>query len=116
MLDFIFDAVGTFLEGIGRVVWTIIEGVISFARNIVGYFKGLALRKNRDIPFIADANKPQFRVMLQNAPTCNCGIFEGTYNEETDEIENTQFITSDQVDAKTRSVLSDEEGGLVVLS
>ena len=114
MLDMIFDAVGAFIECVGTIVWTIIEGFISFAKDVVGYFKGLILRKGRDIPFIADANKPEFKEMLKNAPVCDCGIFEGTYNEETDEIENTRFITSDELDERTSSVLKND--GLVVLS
>lgn len=114
MVSFIIDAVGTFIKGVQEIVWIIIQGIISMAKDIVGYFKGLMLKKNRDIPFIADANKPKFKEMLKNAPVCECGIFEGTYNEETDEIENTRFITSDEMDENTASQF--DETGLVVLS
>lgn len=52
--------------------------------------------------------------MLQKAPTKNVGIFEGVYDEATDEIVENRFIEADALDPKTREVLGDED--LVVLS
>ncbi len=114
MFDFIFDAIDSLIELVGDLIVTIIEGIISFAQHVVGWFRGLRLRKNRDIPFIADASNPKFKEMLHQAPVKEVGIFEGVYNEETDEITNYQYIEAEDLDEKTSETLGNEP--LVVLS
>lgn len=114
MLNFIFDAIGGLIDFIGEIVTTIINGVISFLQNVVGWFKGLQLRKNRHVPFIADANKPEFKKMLKTAPTKNVGLFEGVYDEQEDKITEYQYLDADGIDAKTRQTLGNE--ALVVLN
>ena len=52
--------------------------------------------------------------MLKTAPKKNVGIFEGVYNEETDEITANRYLDADRLDAKTKEVLEREP--LVVLS
>lgn len=96
------------------LVATIIEGCLNFARNVVGWFKKLNLRQGRDVPFIANANQQAFKEMLQKAPVKNVGIFEGVYNEETDEITHYEYIEADDLDQRTQQVLGKEE--LVVLA
>lgn len=114
MLDLIFGAIGSLLSFIGEIVATIIDGIISFAKHVVGWFRGLQLRRGRDIPFIADGNSEQFKEMLDHAPEMNVGIFEGVFDEETGEITDYQYLEADQVDAKTRQAF-EENGPLVVL-
>ncbi len=60
------------------------------------------------------ADAKAFKEMLKTAPTKNVGIFEGVYDETTDEIIANQFIEADAVDTKTKEVLGEED--LVVLS
>lgn len=63
-------------------------------------------------PFIANAS--EFKEMLKTAPKKDVGIFEGVYNEETDEITANRYLDADEVDQKTKNVLGNES--LVVLS
>ena len=112
MFDFIFDAIGELFDVIGELVAWVIEGILTFADYVVDYFKGLKLRKGRDIPFIADENK--LADLIHQAPTKNVGIFEGTYNEDTNEIENYRAIEADELEPKFKDILGNEK--LVVLS
>lgn len=112
MLDLIFDALGSLFEFLKDIVVNIIHGIISMVEHVVGYFKGLKLRKGRDVPFIADEQK--LAEMIHGAPVVECGIFEGTYNEETNEIENYRVIAGDGLDSSIKQILDKEK--LVVLS
>lgn len=112
MWDFICDAIGDLFDFIGEIVSWIIDGLLSLAEHVVGYFKGLRLRKGRDIPFIANENK--MRDLIHQAPQKSVGIFEGTYNEDTNEIENYRSLEADALDPQMKSVLGNEK--LVVLS
>ena len=112
MLDFIFDAIGTLFEAIGDLIALVIDGILSFFDYVVDYFKGLKLRRGRDVPFIADENK--IADLIHNAPVKNVGIFEGTYNEDINEIENYRAIEADEMDPQLKNVLGNEK--LVVLS
>lgn len=112
MLDFIFNAIGSLFEIIGEIAAWVIEGVLSLTKYVIDYFKGLKLRKNKDIPFIADENK--IADIIHKAPEKNVGIFEATYNEDTNEIENYRAIEADEMDSQLRSVFDNEK--LVVLS
>ena len=98
---------------IRNLVRVIIRGVFNFAKNVVAWFKNIYnLDKEVDTPFIADASK--FKEALKTAPTKNVGIFQGVYNEETDEITHNQYLEADEIDDKTREVLGGEP--LVVLN
>lgn len=112
MFDFIFEAIGSLFDMIGELIAWVIDGIISLAEHVVDYFKGLKLRKGKDIPFIADENK--IADLIHKAPEKNVGIFEATYNEDTNEIENYKAIEADEMDPQLKSVLGNEK--LVVLS
>lgn len=90
-----------------------ISGVIAF-KDLVGYFKGLDLKKGRDIPFVADANSSDFRSMLQRAYVSPVVLFLGTYNEETDEVENVKVLLADAMDERCSEILKNEH--MVVLT
>lgn len=98
---------------IKKLVVRIINGCLNFAKHIVGWFKNLNLLQKRDVPFIANANSPEFKAMLQKAPTKNVGIFEGVYNQETEEIVHHTYLDADSVDKQTYDLLKNEN--LVVL-
>ena len=89
-----------------------IDGVLSLTTHVVDYFKGLMLRKGKDVPFIADTHK--IADLIHQAPQKNVGIFEGTYNEDTNEIENYRALEADEMDPQLKSVLENEK--LVVLN
>lgn len=112
------DKILEFIKGafrfIRNLVVKIINGCINFFKNVVGWFKNLNLKQSRDIPFVADANKHQIKVLLSKAPVKNVGIFNGVYNQDTDEITHHEYIEADAVDMQTRNVLGNEE--LVVLA
>ena len=112
MLDFIFDALGNLFEFLADIVVNVINGIISMAEHVVGYFKGLKLRKGHDVPFIADETK--LSELIHGAPVVDCGIFEGTYNEDTNKIENYRVLEGDELDPKIKETLDKET--LVVLS
>lgn len=109
----IIDAIKAAFRFIRNLVKVIIRGVLNFAANVVGWFKKIRdLDQTVDTPFLADAS--QFKEMLKTAPTKNVGIFQGVYNEETDEITHNQYIEADALDDKTREVLGNEP--IVVLN
>lgn len=93
---------------IKKLIVRIIEGCLNFAKNVVGWFRTLKLRQGRDVPFIANANQPEFKEMLKKAPVKEVGIFQGVYNEEIDEITHHQYIEADELDEKTRQILDDD--------
>lgn len=111
MLTLIYAALMT--AAISAITTIIIEGILSLAAHVINYFRGLRLRKGRDIPFIADENHKEIRQMLKKAPQKNVGIFEATYNEGTDEIENYRSIEADELDEDVKDILENEP--LVVL-
>lgn len=108
----IFDAIETFFNAVRDFVHSVIDGMISFIECVTDYFRGLKLRKGRDVPFIADKGK--LADIIHQAPVKEIGIFEGTYNEDTDEIENARVIEADELDDRTKEILKDEK--LVILS
>lgn len=114
MLDLIFDAIGAFVDFIGKIISTFINGIMSLQEHVVDYFRGLRLRKGIETVFLGNANKQQFKDLLRKAPVKKVGLFEATYNEDTDEIGNYRFLEADEMDDKIRSVLGNET--LVVLS
>ncbi|MGN0237396.1 MAG: hypothetical protein ACI4AK_04845 [Lepagella sp.] len=112
MFDIIYDALEALFEWVKDIARKVINGVLSFIHHVVDYFKGLRLRKGRDIPFIAD--KEMLADMIHQAPVKDVGIFEATFNEDTNEIENYRLLESDELDEKTEDLLEDEK--LVVLT
>lgn len=103
-----------FKEEIVDLVKLVIHGIASLLLHVVDYFKGLKLRQGRDIPFIADETKLKIADKIHNAPVKNVHIFEATYNEDTEEIENYRSIAADEIDPELKAVLGKEE--LVVLN
>ncbi|MCQ2234880.1 MAG: hypothetical protein MJZ24_09110 [Paludibacteraceae bacterium] len=100
------------LQFIRDVISIIIRGILNFVQQVVGWFKSLRLNPKKDIPFIA--NKEQFKESLKSAPRKSVGIFEGVFNEDADEITHIRALEADELDAKTKSVLGNEE--IVVLT
>ncbi len=89
-----------------------IDGTINFA-DVVGWFKSLKLDKEKDIPFVGNANV--FKDMLQNfEQKKSVALFIGVFDEKSDKIIHSQIIEADDFDQKTREVLGSED--LVVLS
>ena len=112
MFDYIFDAIGSLFDKIGDLVAWVIDGILTLTEYVVDYFKGLKLRQGTDIPFIADEN--QLADLIHRAPEKKVGIFEATYNQDTNEIENYRAIEADMMDSSLTRVLGKEK--LVVLS
>ncbi len=109
----ISSALRTFFEYVKHIVRKVIHGVLNFFRHVVGYFKDLHLRRERDTPFIMDSE--QLKNMIHNAPVEDVGIFAGVYNEDTNTIEQGQMLQADQLDQKTQEILDKGQNGLVVL-
>lgn len=112
LISGIVELIKQAISWIKKVFQFIVEGFFNFMAHCVNWFKSLRLDKNRHIPFIANGN--QFKDMLEKAPVKKAGIFEGVFDEATDEIIENRFIEADALDAKTREVLDDED--LVVLT
>ena len=88
-----------------------IEGSLNFL-EVVNWFKTLKLDKNKHVPFVAKASAMKSVLSIQ--PTKKESLFVGVYEEEKDLIVHAKLIEVDELDAKTREVLGDED--LVVLS
>lgn len=113
-MDAIWEAIEGIFNAIKNLVIKFINGILNFAKNVLGFFRGLKLKQGRDVPFLANANSPEFKAMLKQAPKKSVGIFQGTFNEETDEIDHYEYVQADSLDEQTRNVMGDEK--LVVLS
>jgi hypothetical protein len=88
-----------------------IDGSVNFM-EVVNYFKSLKLDKEKHIPFVAKAEA--FKEILKFEPKKQVALFIGVFDEEATEIIHSQIIEADELDAKTREVLGNED--LVVLS
>lgn len=111
IINSIVELIKAAFRFIANIVRKVIRGILNFAREVVGWFRSLTLDKDKDTPFIANAE--QFKEMLKTAPTKKVGIFEGVYNEESDEITYNRYLDADEIDNKTKEVLGNEP--LVVL-
>lgn len=89
----------------------IIDGSVNFM-EVVNYFKSLKLDKEKHIPFVAKAEA--FKEILKFEPKKQVALFIGVFDDEATEIIHSQIIEADELDAKTREVLGNED--LVVLS
>lgn len=112
LISGIVELIKQAISWIKKVFQFVINGIFNFLAHCVNWFKSLRLDKNRHVPFVA--NGEQFKDMLKTAPKKNVGIFQGVFDEATEEIVANQFIEADALDPKTREVLGNED--LVVLS
>jgi ribosomal protein L30/L7E len=112
LISGIVELIKQAISWIKKVFQYVINGIFNFLAHCVNWFKSLRLDKNRHVPFVA--NGEQFKDMLKTAPKKNVGIFQGVFDEVTEEIVANQFIEADALDPKTREVLGNED--LVVLS
>lgn len=94
-----------------KIVKFIIKHFDFFA-NCINWFKSLRLDKRKHIPFVGKAN--ELKEMLGQAPVKDYGIFQGVFDQETEEIVANQFIEADDIDANTRKALGNED--LIVLT
>ena len=110
-----FSSIWNFLKKAAAAFWNAVKrlwrAVVNFIANVVGYFKSLVLDRKKHKPFVADMSR--MKAEIRNAPVKDCGIFEGVYNEETDELEHCQIIEAERLDDKTKEVLGNDP--LVVL-
>lgn len=114
VLKTIWDGIQALFLAIVNFVVTIIKGILNFYKQVVSYFKNLQLDPKKDTPFILDGQK--LGELVHNAPRVDCGIFEATYNEETEKIEHYREIQADELDKETKEILKkNKEDGLVVL-
>lgn len=111
-MDKLLELIKKAFEYIKNIIRRVINGILNFAKEVVARFKSLGLTQGQDIPFVA--NKEVFKNALKTAPVKKVGIFEGVYNEVSDEITFAEYVEADSLDAQTRNVLGQEE--LVVLS
>lgn len=79
--------------------------------DVVSYFKGKALVKGRDIPFVATIAGFSKIVSLPNKEN---GFILGVYNESVDELTDVRLIYAKSMDEKFKSVIGNEQ--LVVLN
>lgn len=90
-----------------------VQGLVNLAKHVVAYFRGLKLRKGHDVPFIAKSDK--LKEAIHNAREVHVGgIFEGTLNEDTDEIENLREVYGDGLSKDIKDAMKSDP--LIVLS
>lgn len=113
-MEQIIEYIKRAFASIKQLIVKFINGCINFVKHILSWFKNLPLIQARDVPFIANANSEEFKQLLKKAPVKNVGIFQGVYNQETEEITHHEYLDADSVDEETYNVLGKES--LVVLS
>ena len=105
LVDWICNILNWFVEKV--------KGLINLAKHVVAYFRGLKLRKGRDVPFIAKSDA--LKDAIHNAREVHVGgIFEGTLNEDTDEIENLKEVYGDGLSKDIKDAMKSDP--LIVLS
>ena len=105
LVDWICNVLNWFVEKV--------KGLINLAKHVVAYFRGLKLRKGHDVPFIAKSDK--LKEAIHNAREVHVGgIFEGTLNEDTDEIENLKEVYGDGLSKDIKDAMKSDP--LIVLS
>ena len=112
MYEWLKNAFSQVLTWFKNIVKKVINGILEFAQQVVGYFRNLNLKPQIHVPFMA--NLDSFKQELKNAPVKKVGIFQGVFNEETDKFEHINQVEADGLDETTLKVLGREE--LVVLS
>lgn len=112
MYEWLKNAFSQVLTWFKNIVRKVINGVLEFAQQVVGYFRNLNLKPQIHVPFMA--NLDSFKQELKNVPVKKVGIFQGVFNEQTNEFEHINQVEADSLDQKTKEVLGREE--LVVLS
>lgn len=120
-MDFIIDLIKQAFAWLKNIAQYIIRGILSFARHIVDRFKSLNLNPQKDIPFVLNGNKQEFKKMLREARVIDEGIFStntqivsGVYDQSTDEITHAEILGADGLDQKTKDTLGDDS--IIVLS
>lgn len=120
-ISVIWEGIKEFFQSVGNVIKKIIRGVLNFAKEVVDYFKSLALDPRKDTPFLIDSEvfkekiKKAPRVKVEGLFTKQCGLLEGVYNEDTNEITNVRQVEADALDEGTQDVMSKAEDGIVTL-
>lgn len=109
--SWLWEGVKSFFVAFWRTINRFFTALVNFVKNIVSYFRGLILNKQKDKPFVADLSK--LKDLIKDAPIRNAGIFEGVYDEETDEIKHTQIVEANNLDSETKNLLAGDP--LVVL-
>ena len=105
LVDWICNVLNWFVEKV--------KGLINLAKHVVAYFRGLKLRQGRDVPFIAKSDA--LKDAIHNARKVHVGgIFEGTLNEDTDEIENLKEVYGDGLSKDIKDAMKSDP--LIVLS
>ena len=105
LVDWICNVLNWFVEKV--------KGLINLAKHVVAYFRGLKLRKGRDVPFIAKSDA--LKDAIHNAREVHVGgIFEGTLNEDTDEIENLKEVYGNGLSKDIKDAMKSDP--LIVLS
>ena len=112
LISGIVELIKQAISWIKKVFQFVINGIFNFLAHCVNWFKSLRLDKRKHIPFVGKAN--EFKEMLGQAPVKDYGIFQGVFDQETEEIVANQFIEADDIDATTRETLGNED--LVVLT
>lgn len=112
-----WESIKSFFRRVGNAIIRIVEQVINFFTHVVSYFKRLfsegKIKQGRDTPFIIKSEK--LKQMVHEAPEINAGIFQATYNEYTEEVENVRCVEGD-LDEPTRNALNQSNNGIVTLS
>lgn len=112
----IAGAIRALFTSVKNFILTVIRGILNFFKEVVTWFKNLRLDPNKHTPFVVEGKR--LKQLIHEAPEVNVGIFEGVYNEETEEIDHYREIKADQVDKETMDILSraTPDNPIVVLS
>lgn len=103
--DFIFDC-----------VFDIINGIISFVKDIASWFRNFNLVRGKDVPVVIDAHSEfgqQLAEKLEEAEVIDTGLdlfgdayIEGSLDKSTNAFEHARVIAGDEgIDSQTRATL-----------
>lgn len=109
----IWEGVKELFKSIAKIIVKTLKRVLNFVKDVVDYFKKLALDPTKDTPLIIDAGK--LGEQIKNAPRIDVGLFKGVYHEDTNTITDYEEVSATGLDQQTQDVLSKGEDGIVVL-
>lgn len=97
-------------------VSVVLNTVIQFYTEVVEYFKSMALERGVQIPFVFGEDSPIADQLegLKKEEHSQTGIYEGVFNDKTEQIESLRWVGAPDMDEQTESMIKNKD--IIVLN
>jgi hypothetical protein len=111
----LIDILGAFIEKAWDYlceifITVILDTIVSFFSEVVDYFTSMRLEMGVQIPFMLGENSPvaeQLSGLKKNSQGGE-GIYEGVFNEQTNQLDSIRWIEGKGLDPKIKDLLKEE--------